>query len=267
MIFLCSRFSSTASSPAHKARALFPVPARPPSETIPMVGSCNMSMASRCSALRPCNPNRSRSPRTSSMFFGPTTRANAEPRSECTTRLVFRGRSSTRTVRSSSFSYSFCISSPDNEISATPVHPESVASSARYSSAASPMLDALTRSGRSFDTTTTSSPSFDRLSATDRIRVSLSPRRSPDGRAESLVWLSSTRSVPPSPIAIGMSRRSCVTRKLSRNRRACRAKYPSSGSLRFFSNSDTTTTGRTTSCSANRNIARGSDNRTDVSNT
>ena len=51
-----------------------------------------------------------------------------------------------------------------------PVQPESTASSARYSSAVRPTADALTRIGRSLETTTTSRPSAARLAATARIR-------------------------------------------------------------------------------------------------
>ncbi len=63
-----------------------------------------------------------------------------------------------------------------------PVQPESAGSPARYSWAASPMEAALTRSGRSLLTSTTSLPSAARLLATDRMRVSLSPSRKPAGR-------------------------------------------------------------------------------------
>ena len=79
-----------------------------------------------------------------------------------------------------------------------PVQPESTGSSARYSCAASPTEAALTRSGRSLLTRTTSSPSAARLHATDRIRVSLSPSRNPAGSTCGSEWLSSTRTVPPS---------------------------------------------------------------------
>src|ERR1700729_1848747 len=66
--------------------------------------------------------------------------------------------------------------------SVIPVQPESAGSSARYSWAVSPIEAALTRSGRSLLTRTTSSPSASRLRATDRIRVSLSPSRNPGGQ-------------------------------------------------------------------------------------
>jgi hypothetical protein len=64
-----------------------------------------------------------------------------------------------------------------------PVHPESTASSARYSSASSPTAEALTRIGRSLLTTVTRRPSAARFLATARIRVSLSPSRKPAGSA------------------------------------------------------------------------------------
>src|SRR3954471_14004539 len=89
-----------------------------------------------------------------------------------------------------------------------PVQPESTASSARYSSASKPTADALTRMGRSLLTTVTSKPSADRFLATERIRVSLSPSRKPAGSTIGSVWLSSTRTVPPSsPTGTGPGRR------------------------------------------------------------
>ncbi len=75
-----------------------------------------------------------------------------------------------------------------------PVQPESTASSARYSSASRPIEAALTRIGRSFETTVTSRPSCARFSATARMRESLSPSCSPLGSTDVLEWLSSTRS-------------------------------------------------------------------------
>ena len=62
----------------------------------------------------------------------------------------------------------------------------------------------------------TSTPSFARFSATARMRESLSPSCSPLGSTDGLEWLSSTRSVPPSPTGIGKSSRSCSTRSSSR---------------------------------------------------
>src|SRR4051794_20460574 len=50
-------------------------------------------------------------------------------------------------------------------------------------------------------------------------------------------------------------------------RRAWRANTPSSGWCRLPSSSEMTTSGNTTSCSANRSIARGSASSTDVSRT
>ena len=83
--FLWTRFSITASSPAHKARADFPVPARPPNETIPMDSSRSRSSAILCSALLPCKPNAWRSPRTNFNLLSLVTRARALPFSECRT--------------------------------------------------------------------------------------------------------------------------------------------------------------------------------------
>ena len=89
----CCRRSSTASSPAANASALLPVPARPPMDTMPMRGSSRKSSAIRCSALRPCTPNASRSPRTSCTRRSAVTRANALPRSLESTRPVLQGNS------------------------------------------------------------------------------------------------------------------------------------------------------------------------------
>ena len=75
---------------------------------------------------------------------------------------------------------------PATSSSAMPVQPDSTASSARYSSAASPTADALTRIGRSLETSVTSAPSAARLRATARMRVSLSPSRKP-GRQDARV--------------------------------------------------------------------------------
>jgi hypothetical protein len=85
-----------------------------------------------------------------------------------------------------------------------------VIASARYSSASRPTADALIRSGRSLETRRDVGPSSARLRATARIRVSLSPSRKPDGSDSGSVWLSSTRSVPPtSPTGTGSSSRPC----------------------------------------------------------
>ena len=97
--------------------------------------------------------------------------------------------------------------------------------SPRYSSASRPTADALIRSGRSLLTSVTRSPSWARLHATARIRVSLSPSRKPDGSESASVWLSSTRMVPPwSPTETGSSSRPWVIRSSSSMRRAVRAK-------------------------------------------
>ena len=228
MILRCCCFSSTASRPAHRARALLPVPARPPSETIPTSGSSSRSIASRCSALRPCRPNTSRSPRTSrNCALARSTRPRAEPRSEWMTRPVFTGRSWTAAARHRlGASYSWLICSPERSISASPVQPESTASSARYSSAARPIEAAFTRIGRSFETTVTVQPVVARGSA--RRRGCGSRCRRAAARSGSTLTCSSGSARPgairPSPTAIGKSRRSCCTRSSSRLRSACRAK-------------------------------------------
>ena len=81
-------------------------------------------------------------------------------------------------------------------------------------------------------------------------------------------WFSSTCSMPPeSPIGTGASSRPCLIRNSSSTRKVCRANQPSSGWWRFASNSLITTSGRTTSCSANRPNAPGSDSRTEVRRT
>ncbi len=147
-----------------------------------------------------------------------------------------------------------------------PVQPLEAASSARYSCAMSPIEAAFTRSGRSFETSTTSAPSAARFAATARMRLSPSVPRMPDGSVEVSTWLSSTRTVPCA-IGIGWSRRPCATRRSSRTRSACRANQPSSGWSRLPSSSLTTTSGSTTSCSSKRASAPGSDSRTDVSST
>jgi hypothetical protein len=73
-----------------------------------------------------------------------------------------------------------------SESSAMPVQPESSASSARYSCASRPIEAAFTRSGKSFETTVTATPSFARFAAHARIRESLSPSCSPLGSTEGL---------------------------------------------------------------------------------
>ena len=79
--------------------------------------------------------------------------------------------------------------------SAMPVQPasDSWICSPRYSAASRPTADALIRSGRSLEISVTSWPSLARFGATARIRVSLSPRRKPDGSDAASVWFSSTR--------------------------------------------------------------------------
>ena len=96
-------------------------------------------------------------------------------------RPVFTGSPNASTLVPTSLSYRSLISSPDNAIELIPVQPESTACSARYSSALMPSEAALTRIGRSFETTVTSCPSWARCIAIARIRLSLSPRRMPLG--------------------------------------------------------------------------------------
>ncbi len=91
MIFLCCCRSRTASSPAQSASADLPVPADPPSETMPISGSSRASIASRCSAERPRSPKTSRSPRTRATTRRCATRPRADPRSEWMTTPVLTG--------------------------------------------------------------------------------------------------------------------------------------------------------------------------------
>ncbi|CAI8286295.1 MAG: Uncharacterised protein [Cellulomonadaceae bacterium TMED98] len=186
MILRCRLRSNTASNPAQRARADFPVPARPPREMIPTWLSKSRSMAIRCSAERPCRPKRSRSPRTRLIVFGEVTRPRAEPRSLVITTPVLSGMPSMSSVVSDSVSYRVWTSVEPREISAIPVHPESTANSARYSSAARPTEAAFTRIGRSFETTVTARPSAARFTATAKMRESLSPTCKPLGRTD---WL------------------------------------------------------------------------------
>jgi len=270
----CSLRSSTASSPAQRASADFPVPARPPRDTMPMLESRRWSIATRCSADRPRTPNTSRSPRTTAILPSRVTLPRAEPRGECRITPVWTGweASTPGVARSPTTRPPSChrsaISESVSSAVVIPVQPDSTTCWARYSSALMPRAAAFTRIGRSLETTVTSRPSAERLAATARIRVSLSPSRIPFGRVASLVWLSSTRTVPPStPTGRGRSRRPCIMRRSSSIRSAERAKYPSSLWWRFASSSVTTTTGSTTWCSAKRRMAFGSDSRTEVSST
>ncbi len=149
-----------------------------------------------------------------------------------------------------------------------PVQPLLTASSARYSCAVSPIAAALTRSGRSLLTSTTSAPSAARFAATARIRAS--PRavaqRRRQGRLRDVVELDAQRPAGL-PDRERRSSRPCSTRRSSSSRSACRANQPSSGWSRLPSSSPTTTRGRTTSCSSKRPTACGSDSRTEVSST
>ena len=138
----------------------------------------------RCSALRPRRPNASRSPRTSCTDLSGRTRPRAEPLAEVSTSPVWHGSSRAASQSKVPLSYSCSMSPLLSSSSVIPVQPESTGSSARYSWAASPTEAALTRSGRSLLTSTTSSPSAARLQATDRMRESLSPSRNPAGSTE-----------------------------------------------------------------------------------
>ena len=217
MTLRCWRRSITASRPAHRASADLPVPARPPSDTMPTSGSSSRSRATRCSALRPCSPNASASPRISWTDLSGRTRPSALPLGEVSTSPVWQGSSRAASLSKVPRSYSSSISPALTSSSVMPVQPESTGSSARYSSAGRPIAAALTRSGMSLLTSTTSSPSAARFRATDRIRESLSPSRNPAGRTVGSEWLSSTRSVPPSvPTGISASSRPCSMRRSSR---------------------------------------------------
>ena len=81
-------------------------------------------------------------------------------------------------------------------------------------------------------------------------------------------WLSSTRSVPPSSLTgIGSMQRAVPGAELLEEAQARRAAQPSSGWWRLPSSSVSTTSGSTTSCSANRVTASGSASSTEVSTT
>ena len=235
---------------------------------MPISGSRSRSSATRCSALRPRRPNASRSPRTSCTDLSGRTRPSALPLAEVRTSPVWQGRSRAASCSKMPDSYSCSTSPALRSSSDIPVQPESTGSSARYSCAARPIEAALTRSGRSLLTSTTSSPSAARSRATDRMRESLSPSRNPAGSTVGSEWLSSTCTVPPSaPTGSSASSLPCSMRRSSRCRRAWRAKYPSSGWFRLASSSVMTTIGRTTLCSSKRVIAAGSASRTLVSST
>src|SRR4029077_19877915 len=224
--------------------------------------------ATRCSALRPRRPKASRSPRTSCTDLSGRTRPRALPLAEVRTSPVWQGRSRAASCSKGPDSYSCSTSQADRSSADLPVQPESTGSSARYSCAARPIEAALTRSGRSLLTSTTSSPSAARLRATDRMRESLSPSRNPAGSTVGSEWLSSTFTVPTSaPTGSSASSLPCSMRRSSRCRRAWRAKYPSSGWFRLASSSVMTTIGRTPLCSSKRVIAAGSASRTLVSST
>ena len=98
MIFECLFSSSTFCRPAMRASADFPVPARPPIDTIPRASSSSMSMAIRCSADRPWTPKMSRSPRTIETRLPVRTRPSPDPRGEVMTTPVLTTSSETSSV-------------------------------------------------------------------------------------------------------------------------------------------------------------------------
>ena len=123
-------------------------------------------------------------------------------------------------------SYNASMTLPPTVASTIPVQPLVNASSARYSSDLTPTDEALTRSGKSLVTRTTSLDSAIIFLAIERIRESFEPsRKNPAGSEEESEWFSSTRSVPPSLFSfISSSSRPCSTRRSSRVRSAARAK-------------------------------------------
>ena len=188
--------------------------------------SKSKSKATRCSALRPCRPNAVRSPRTSCNCLSGITRARALPLSECRTIPVWHGWVLPNSSATLPLSYKASITFPPTVASTIPVQPLVSASSARYSSDLTPTEEALTRSGRSLVTRTTSLDSAIMFLAIERILESFEPsRKKPDGRDDESEWFSSTRRVPPSLFnLISSSSRPCSIRRSSRVRRAARAK-------------------------------------------
>ncbi len=262
------RRSSTASRPAHSASADLPVPALPPSDTMPTDSSSSRSRATRCSAERPRSPNTSRSPRTSWTLFCAFTRPSACELPASSRIPVWHGRSRAASRSTSPSANNVSMSSALVSSSVMPVQPDTTTSCAWYSSAARPTAPALTRSGMSLLTNVTRLPSAARLAAQHRMRESLVSVRKPAGSTAGSLWLSSTCSVPPCvPTGMGWSSRPCSMRRSSNKRNAWRANQPSSWWWRLASSSLITTSGTTTSCSAKREQAHGSDSRTDVSNT
>ena len=172
------------------------MPARPPSETMPISSSISRSSAIRCSADRPRRPNASRSPRTSRTCLPGVTRPSADPVGVSSFTPVWQGssRAVSMSTRPAWNRVSTC--SEPTSSSAIPVQPDGTMSCARYSSASSPTADALTRSGMSLDTRVTRRPSAARFSAQARMRESFVSLRNPAGSTIGSVWLSSTCRVP-----------------------------------------------------------------------
>ena len=227
-----------------------------------MSGSVSRSIAMRCSAERPCRPKTSRSPRTTRTCLSGVTRPSAEEPPPSSRSPVWHGSSRASSTSATPSANREDTSSGVAATSAVPVQPVVVTSWPWYSSAGRPTEAALTRSGMSLVTRVTgllAVASAARLSAQARMRESFSAVRNPAGSTDGSVWLSSTRSVPPSGvIGIGSSRRPCRMRRSSSRRSASRANQPSSEWWRLPSSSETTTSGRTTSCSAKRVGAHGS---------
>ena len=147
----------TGSSPAHSASADLPVPARPPSETMPISSSISRSSAIRCSADRPRSPNASRSPRTTLTCLSGVTRASADPLGGVQHQPgVARAVHGPRRSRSGRCGRACRPGSAPTSSSAIPVQPDGTMSCARYSSAVRPTAAALTRSGMSLVTSVTS---------------------------------------------------------------------------------------------------------------
>ncbi len=218
MILRCCWRSSTASRPAHSASADLPVPARPPSETIPISWSSRRSIASRCSALRPCRPKMSRSPRTEPQLAASRDAAEGT----ATVRVDDQTGVDRKVFDQPGLQLLLVVELSRSHPSQGRSRRSRCSRSRRRARRGTPPRRgrprrALTRSGRSLDTTTTSSPSLARLRATARMRESLSPSWSPDGSTDMLEWFSSTRrSRRPRP------------RSGSRGARAARAAHPGS---------------------------------------
>ena len=230
----------------------------------------------RCSAERPRRPNTSRSPRTRRTCLSGVMRRQrrALRPSAAPARCGRAGRRPRRGRRVGQLDRPVVVEGVDGLGRDRRARPCRSSRSSRRRGACGtrrtsrPTEAALTRSGMSLVTRVTFLPSAAMFSATARMRESLLSTRKPAGSVDRSEWLSSTCSVPPwSPIGTGASRRPWVMRSSSSTRSVCRANQPSSGWWRLPSSSLMTTSGRTTSCSAKRPSAPGSESRTDVSRT